>query len=213
MLVIDNSKAVNVVRKVIKTFYSNKTKIAVRQLPEHPLRDQVAVGRYSLKEHLSSELVYPGESVRYMFKIEGVGNIAAIPAPSIQTSSSFDIYPPEENQIIKRSYQNVAGEKTFDYFVVPRKDGEFPFGRYFQWVYFDLSKAKYDTLRSAKMLSVKGEDYKLANLSLSGSSGLYDNLESLDSSRVTIDYKKILKEVTNGIVVLLLIAMAWVFRK
>lgn len=213
MLVIDNSKAVNVERKIIKSFRSNKASISVRQLPDHPLRDQVAVGQYGLKESLSSKLVYPGESVRYMFKIEGVGNIAAIPAPTIQTSSTFDIYPPEVSQVVKRSYQSVIGEKTFDYFVVPRKDGEFPLGRYFQWVYFNLGKARYDTLRSSKMLSVKGEDYKLANLSLSGSSGLYDNLEGLDSSKESIDYKKILKDTTNGIVILLLIAMVWVFRK
>ncbi|MCF0061969.1 BatD family protein [Dyadobacter chenwenxiniae] len=213
MLVIDNSKAVNVERRVIKSFRSNKVTISVRQLPDHPLRDQVAVGQYNLRESLSAKLVYPGESVRYMFKVEGVGNIAAIPAPTIQTSSTFDIYSPERSQIIKRSYQSVIGEQTFDYFVVPRKDGEFPLGRYFQWVYFNLGKARYDTLRSSKMLTVKGEDYKLANLSLSGSSGLYDNLESLDSSKDSIDYKKILKDTTNGIVILLLIAMVWVFRK
>jgi hypothetical protein len=166
-----------------------------------------------LKENLSSALVYPGESVRYMFKVEGVGNIAAIPAPTIQTNSTFDIYPPETSQIIKRSYQSVTGEKTFDYFVVPRKDGTFPLNRYFQWIYFDSQRARYDTLRSAKMLSVKGEDYKLANLSLSGSAGLYDNLESLDSSKETVDYKKILKDTTNAVVILLLITMIWVFRK
>jgi len=213
MLVIDNSKAVNVERKVIRPFRSKATRIAVRQLPDHPLRDQVAVGQYNLKEKLSSELVYPGESVRYMFKVEGVGNIAAIPAPVVQTSSTFDIYPPEVSQVIKRSYQSVVGEKTFDYFVVPRIDGAFPLGRYFQWVYFDSEKARYDTLRSSGTITVKGEDYKLANLSLTGASGLYDNLERLDSSRETIDYKKILKDTTNGIVILLLIAMFWVFRK
>jgi len=213
MLVTDNSKAVNVERRLVKPFKSKAVKLTVRQLPDHPLRDQVAVGQYALKENLSSSLVYPGESVRYMFKIEGVGNIAAIPAPNVQTNSSFDIYPPEGSQIIKRSSQNVVGEKTFDYFVVPRKDGVFPLSRYFQWVYFDTAKAKYDTLRSAKTLTVKGEDYKLANLSLSGSLGLYDNLESLDSSKETFDYKKILKDTTNGIVILLLITMIWVFRK
>lgn len=213
MLVTDNSGAVNVDKKLIKAFRSKPVRIKVRQLPDHPLRDQVAVGQYSLRERLSSKLVYPGESVRYMFKVEGVGNIAAIPAPVIQASSSFDIYPPEVSQVIKRSYQSVVGEKTFDYFVVPRKDGEFPFGRYFQWVYFDIEKQRYDTLRSAASLEVRGDDYKLANLSLSGSAGLYDNLENLDSSRESFDYKKILKNMTNITVLLLLVTMIWIFRK
>ncbi|WP_353722445.1 BatD family protein [Dyadobacter sp. 676] len=213
MLVTETGRAVNVENKLVKAFRSRPVRVEVRQLPDHPLRDQVAVGQYSLKERLSSDLVYPGESVRYMFKIEGVGNIAAIPAPMIQANSSFDIYPPEVSQVVKRSYQSVIGEKTFDYFVVPRKDGEFPLSRYFHWIYFDVEKQKYDTLTSASSLEVRGDDYKLANLSLSGSSGLYDNLENLDSSRETIDYKKILKDLTNTVIVLLLVTMIWVFRK
>lgn len=213
MLVVDNSNAVNVERKVVKTFKSKASAVLVKQLPNHPLRDQVAVGLYSLKEKLSSELVYPGESVRYMFKVEGTGNIAAISPPVIQANSSFDIYPPEVSQVIKRSYQNVIGEKTFDYFVVPRKDGDFSLARYFQWIYFNSETEKYDTLRSSRKLQVKGEDYKLANFSLSGSSGLYDNLENLDSSKETIDFKQILKDATNAIVIVLLLVMIWVFRK
>lgn len=213
MLVTESGAAVNVQKKLVKSYRSRPVQVVVRQLPDHPLRDLVAVGQFSLRERLSSDLVYPGESVRYMFKVEGVGNIAAIPAPIIQSSSSFDIYPPEESQVVKRSYQSVMGEKTFDYFVVPRKDGEFPLGRYFHWIYFNVEKAKYDTLRSAASLEVRGEDYKLTNLSLSGSSGLYDNLENLDSGRETIDYKKILKDLTNIVIVLLLVTMIWVFRK
>ncbi len=213
MLVTESGRAVNVEKKLVKGFYSRPVTVVVRQLPDHPLRDQVAVGQYSLKERLSSDLVYPGESVRYMFKVEGVGNITAIPAPEIQASSSFDIYPPEVSQVIKRSYQSVVGEKTFNYFVVPRKDGEFPLSRYFHWIYFDVEKQKYDTLTSAASLEVRGDDYKLANLSLSGSSGLYDNLENLDSSRETIDYKKILKDLTNIVIAVLLVTMIWVFRK
>ena len=213
MLVVDNSNAVNVERKVVKTFKSKASTVSVKQLPNHPLRDQVAVGLYSLREKLSSELVYPGESVRYMFKVEGTGNIASISPPVIQANSSFDIYPPEVSQVIKRSYQNVIGEKTFDYFVVPRKDGDFSLARYFQWIYFNSDTEKYDTLRSSRKLQVKGEDYKLANFSLSGSSGLYDNLENLDSSKETIDYKQILKDATNAIVIVLLLVMIWVFRK
>jgi hypothetical protein len=213
MLVIDNSKAINVDKKVIRTFRSKSSRIVVRPLPAHPLRDQVAVGQYGLKEILSAKLVYPGESVRYMFKIEGTGNIAAIPAPVVQPNSSFDIYPPEVSQLIKRSYSGVVGEKTFDYFVVPRKDGTFPLGRYFQWVYFDPLKARYDTLHSTNVLQVHGEDYKLNNLSLTGSTGLYDNLETLDSSKESFDLRQFLRVTTNAIVLILLVMMFWVIRK
>jgi hypothetical protein len=213
MLVTDNSGAINVDKKIVKAFRSKSGRVVVKQLPEHPLRDQVAVGQYNLREKLSADLVYPGESIRYMFKVEGIGNITAIQPPVIQANSYFDIYPPEVSQIVRRSYQSVNGEKTFDYFVVPRKDGSYPLSRYFQWIYFNTATAKYDTLRSVKSLKVEGEDYKLANLSLGGSAGLYDNLENSDSSREVFDYKRILRNATNAVVVVLLLTMFWVFRK
>lgn len=199
--------------KVIKSFRSRAIKIAVKPLPPHPLKDQIAVGEYSLVERLSSKMVYPGESIRYLFRIEGRGNIAAIPMPEISTNSAFDFYPPDVSRIIKRSSQYVTGEKSFDYFVVPRQDGTFPLGRYFQWVFFNPKTAKYDTLISQKTLQVRGDDYKLGNISLHGSAGLYDNLERLDSSQEYFDFKQILKDVTNAVVILLLITMVWIFRK
>lgn len=199
--------------KILKSFKSKAFRVSVRPLPPHPLRDQVPVGQYKLVERLSSEQVFPGESIRYLFRIEGKGNIFAIPAPEITTNSAFDFYPPDVSQLIKRSSQNVTGEKSFDYFVVPRQDGTFPLGRYFQWIYFDPKTARYDTLISEKSLQVKGEDYKLGNISLQSSTGLYDNLERLDSSQEYFDFKQILKDVTNAIVIILLLVMAWVLRK
>lgn len=212
MLAVENKNAVNVENKVIRSFKSKEVNIQVRPLPDHPLRDQVSVGRYSLVENLSSNLVYPGESVRYIFKVTGQGNIAAIPAPQIELNSAFDIYPPDISPVMKRNSGIVSGEKAFDYFVVPRKDGNFPLGRYFQWIYFNPSTSKYDTLRSMKTLQVKGEDYKLGNISLSGSTGLYDNLESLNTTLQKSNYKNFFKDVTNIIVIILLIAMFWVLR-
>jgi len=197
----------------VKPFRSREIKITVKPLPPHPLKDQIAVGEYNLVERLSSKLVYPGESIRYLFRIEGKGNIASIPTPEIAANSAFDFYPPDISRIIKMSNQNVSGEKSFDYFVVPRQDGTFPLGRYFQWIYFNPITAKYDTLISQKTLTVRGEDYKLGNISLHGSAGLYDNIERLDSSKEYFDFKQILKEATNAIVILLLITMVWILRK
>lgn len=213
MLVVEKKNAVNVEHKVIRSFKSVAQVIKVKPLPRHPLMDQVAVGQYSMVEKLSRALVYPGESVRYEFKIQGVGNIAAIPAPRIEVNSSLDFYPPERSMEIRRTYGKVTGETTFDYFVVPRKDGIFPINRYFQWVYFNPVQARYDTLRPTKKLQVKGEDYKLGNISLSGSMGLYDNLESRDTTKEYFNFKSFLKDITSILAIVLILAMFWVLRK
>jgi hypothetical protein len=213
MLVVDHKIEGVGSNKVIRTFNSRAAKVHVKPLPPHPARDQVAVGQYSLVERLSSAVVYPGQSIRYLFKIEGQGNIDVIAPPEVPTNSAFDLYPPDISQVIRRSDRNVTGEKAFDYFVVPRQDGNFPLGRYFQWIYFDPVKAQYDTLTATNTLVVKGEDYRLGNVSLNSSLSLYDNLEKLDSSRETIDFRKILRDFTNAVVLLLLVAMIWVYRK
>ncbi|WP_025762715.1 BatD family protein [Dyadobacter tibetensis] len=213
MLVVDRQGTVNTEKKIIEKFYSKAFNIEVKPLPPHPLRDQVAVGEYQLREQLSSEEVFPGESVRYQFKIVGKGNIVGIPAPDILPNAAFDFYPPELSQVVSRTAQTVSGEKGFEYFVVPRKDGTFPFSRYFQWVYFDTRAARYDTLRSSKIVQVKGEDYSLGNLSLGSSNGLYDSIESRDSSQTFINYSQIVKILSNLVVILLLVVMVWVFRK
>ena len=83
----------------------------------------------------------------------------------------------------------------------------------FQWIYFDPVVGKYDTLRSAKKLQVKGEDYRLGNISLSGSLGLYDNLDVLDTTKTSFNYKDFFRDITNALVIVLICAMIWVFRK
>ncbi len=99
--------------KVLKSFRSKVVKVTVKPLPPHPLKDQVAVGQYKLFERLSSALVYPGESIRYLFRIEGKGNIAAIPTPEIIANSSFDFYPPDISQINKKKQSECDRRKEF----------------------------------------------------------------------------------------------------
>jgi hypothetical protein len=213
MLVVSDGEADGEVVRALKPFTSKGLKIGVKPLPGHPLSDKVPVGQYNLIERLSTATVYPGESVRYVFKVVGKGNIKAIPDPEVLTNAAFDFYPPDVSQLIRRSDWSVTGEKEFDYFVVPRQEGKFPLARYFQWIYFDPVAARYDTLRPAKVLQVKGEDYRLGNVAFSSALSLYDNLEKLDSSRDTIDFRKILKNLTNAIVVILLAGIVWIFRK
>ncbi len=213
MLVVVNKNTSEVGSQHLKPFNSKALKIKVKPLPQHPLRDVVSVGQYSLIERLSGSTIYAGESIRYLFIIQGKGNITAISEPEILTNPAFDFYPPDVSQLKKVTDRSVSGEKVFDYFVVPRQEGKFPLSRYCQWIYFDPVKEKYDTLRSLKSIQVKGEDYRLGNISLYSSLSLYDNLEKLDSTKETFDYRKVLKDITNAIVILLLIAMVWVFRK
>ena len=213
MLVVDRMGMVNVEKKVVETFNSKSFTVTVKSLPPHPFRDLVSVGEYTLSEDLSNNIVFPSESVKYKFNIQGTGNIVSIPAPDIVPNSSFDFYPPEISHTVTRNAKGVIGEKSFEYIVVPRNVGLFPFERYFQWVYFNTAKSVYDTLRASKILEVRGENYKQADLSLNHSLGIYDNIENQTTTNLFINYKNVLKNLTNAVAISLLLFMVWIFRK
>ncbi len=199
--------------KKVTSFYSRPVRVLVKPLPPHPHKDQISVGNYKLGEKLSREKVYSGESLRYEFTIKGDGNIATITPPEIAKSMAFDFYPPDESQTVQRSYEKVSGERTFDYNIVARQKGKFMLGRFFQWIYFDPVRAKYDTLRSSKAVEVTGENLQASALAGEGADPVYGDIDDLDTDVSYIDYQEIIRNLTNAVVFILLGAMVWIFRK
>jgi hypothetical protein len=212
MLVLDSRSAVAGKKKSIKTFYSKPVRVLVKPLPPHPLRDQVAVGTYDLQEQITKETLSSGESLRYLFTIKGEGNLATITPPDVQSGKAFDFYPPDVNQTVRRSYEKVSGEKTFDYFIVAKQKGTYPLGRFFQWIYFDPRRSRYDTLRSSRTITVVGENLSSVGLGERGRS-IYDNIEELDTTGGFVDYQAITRNLTNLVVLSLLGLVIWIFRK
>lgn len=200
-------------KKAIQTFQSKSVRILVKPLPPHPLRDQIPVGNYRLEEKLTKEKLSSGESLRYLFTIVGEGNLATITAPEVPDSKAFDFYPPDIHQTVRRSYENVSGEKTFDYFIVAKQKGTFPLGRYFQWIFFDPERSRYDTLRSTKTLVVEGENINIAGFASNDSRSIYENIEDINTDINYLDYQEITRNLTNMVVLGLLGVMIWIIRK
>ncbi len=213
MLVSEPKVAGNQKIKSLHTYHSNLSRVVVKPLPPHPQKDQVAVGEYTLKEKLTKEKLSSGESLRYLFTITGRGNLATINAPEVPVVKAFDFYPPDMSQTVQRSYEKVSGEKTFDYFIVAKQNGRYPLGRFFQWVYFDPSRARYDTLRSSKTLTVAGEQLQTAGIINSEAGYIYDNIDQLDTTGQYVDYQDIIRLLTNSVVLVLLGIMVWITRK
>lgn len=213
MLVSEPKVGGNEKKKSLQTFYSKPSQVVVKPLPPHAQKDQVAVGEYTLKEKLTKENLASGESLRYLFTITGRGNLATINAPEVPVVKAFDFYPPDMNQTVLRSYEKVSGEKTFDYYIVAKQKGRYPLGRFFQWVYFNPSKARYDTLRSSKTITVAGEDLQTASVTDSEAGFIYENIDQLDTTEGYVDYQDIIRLLTNSVVLVLLGVMVWIIRK
>ena len=142
-----------------ENFYSKPLTVSVKNLPPHPLKENVSVGNFILKEKVNSSKLNTGENLTYEFEIIGEGNISAINEPKINIGE-IDFYPPNTQQTIRREKNKVYGSKKFSYYAIPNEPGEYELSKNIEWIYFDPKKDKYDTLRTNINLIVTGESQK-----------------------------------------------------
>ncbi|SFB48963.1 BatD family protein [Algoriphagus aquimarinus] len=188
-----------------KTFYSNSKTIKVKPLPPHPLKNEVSVGQFQIRENIKNIEVETGQGFDYNFGISGVGNINAVSAPKRLPIANLNTYDPNVRQQINRGYGRVSGIKEFNYYITINEAGEVDLGKNFEWVYFDPERAVYDTLRPQAKITVVGESKVNQAISSQRLGGLYDRISTEDNRFLNEKYKYYF---TVSINVLLLLAVA-----
>jgi hypothetical protein len=197
-----------------KTFYSKPKTIKVKELPPHPLRDQVAVGNYRLDEKISSTALQTGQSFSYEFNIYGEGNISSIERPITFKDGSFDFYEPNIRQSINRENNRVTGTKSFNYFMIPKEPGEYRLRDFVHWVFFNPATRTYDTLKARAAVVVKGESLKNEAIESADASSFYDKVNTTDNTLRTKSDSGWLKLTLNIFVLVMLAGSAYlVFKK
>ncbi|HEY0745048.1 MAG TPA: BatD family protein [Chryseosolibacter sp.] len=197
-----------------KTFYSQAKTVKVKELPPHPLRDQVAVGNYQLYEHMPTTDIETGKSTSYVFNVFGEGNISAIEKPIVRNDDAFEFYEPNVRQDINRDGSRVSGTKSFNYFLIPKEPGEYDLKNYFQWVFFNTTKNRYDTLKSKLTVYVTGESKKNEAIESNDAGAFYDKIASADNSIQARQNNDWIKTALTVFTVLVLGASLYlVFRK
>lgn len=197
-----------------KTFYSSPKTITVKPLPPHPLKSEVPVGIFQLRENITTLDAKTGEGFNYNFGIAGIGNINSLAAPKRLPATNLNTFDPNVRQQINRGYGQISGIKEFDYFVTLNEAGEYPLDQYFSWIYFDPEREVYDTLKPQALIRVTGESK--INEALSGQrlGGIYDKIATESNQFLNQRYKYYF---TNAINVLLLGALILlaviIFRK
>jgi hypothetical protein len=165
-----------------KTFYSQPKKINVKPLPPHPLRDLAAVGNYQLSEHMPTTDLETGKSSAYSFNIFGEGNVSSIEKPIVKNDDHFEFYEPNVRQDITRDNGRVTGTKSFNYFLIPKEPGQYDLANYFQWIYFNPDKEKYDTLKSKLTVYVTGESKRNQTIESNDDGAFYDKIQTADNT-------------------------------
>jgi len=192
-----------------KTFYTKEKTIKVKPLPPHPLKNEVSVGVFRLRENFESKKVETGEGVTYDFGIAGEGNISAIKPPRKMNSAKLNTYDPNERQQINRGRGRVTGIKQYEYYVTVNEPGEVALKDHFEWIYFNTEQERYDTLRPQAVLNVVGESKLNQSISSNRLGGIYDLIELEDNNLLNQRYKYYFSTFINlllvGAVILLVI--------
>ncbi len=197
-----------------KSFYSQPKKVVVKDLPPHPMKDKVAVGDYHLEESISETTVQTGSSFNYTFKIAGEGNVSAIDKPIVRPSQDLEVYAPSIEQNISRRNNRVRGSKAFSYYAVPSEPGDYALSNYFNWVFFNTSTKRYDTLASEITVEVSGKSLKNESISSRDVGNFYNNLSGVNNNLRNRNNEGWLQLVANILILfMLLLTVVVVFKK
>ena len=190
------------------SFSTRPFTIVAKELPPHPLKNEVSVGQFSLKESLNKYKVNTGKSVSYRFQITGDGY--NIKLSQIKNDSIFDFFPPKIVGNVNPQNDKIITTKSLTFQIIPKRAGNFTLYKYFQWIYFNTNTEKYDTLKSSLRLGVSGQTIQTADTPTEATT-VYDGLENLDSSIEQNNFAKILKNEANILIVIMLVGVIYIF--
>ncbi|HSJ67807.1 MAG TPA: BatD family protein [Anditalea sp.] len=191
-----------------KTFYTTGKRIEVKPLPPHPLRSEVSVGVYRLKESFARKEAETGEGITYTFGITGEGNINSIQPPRKSDFQKLNAYDPNVRQQINRGRGKITGSKDFSYFMTLHEPGEIHMSNHLEWIYFNPALEKYDTLRPGATLAISGESRVNQAISSTRLGGIYDLIEVEDNKLSNQRYKYYFSTFINILLVAAVILLA-----
>ncbi len=104
---------------------SNSPRLVVLPLPEagKPAGFRGAVGRYTMQATVEPLTVAAGEPVQIHLVISGVGNVKAVAAPRLPQVLGAEAFAPTEESVTRIEGETVGGTKTFNYVLIPEREG------------------------------------------------------------------------------------------
>ncbi len=148
-------------RTVRQQIRSNAIDVEVLPLPEvgKPVDFSGAVGSFSISAIVDKTQVQANEPVTLKLKISGTGNIKILSRPKIEFPTDFEVYDPKVSENIRREGDQIAGDKTFEYVIIPRFHGN-QIIKPVALSYFDLSSKTYRKLSTdaIEIAVSKGKD-------------------------------------------------------
>ncbi|MGE5496820.1 MAG: BatD family protein, partial [Syntrophothermus sp.] len=147
------------------TAKSNILKIDVLPLPAQnvPQSFNGAVGEFTFKAEVDKNTVKVNEPISLKLTVAGTGNISLLELKEPKLPSGFEKYDPKVNDQVNRSGGYVSGQKTVEYLLVPRAEGQKEIPPV-EFSYFNPRTKRYVTVTSpAFTINVQKGDGTYAN--------------------------------------------------
>ncbi|MEK7275435.1 MAG: BatD family protein [Candidatus Desantisbacteria bacterium] len=137
------------------TVPTNPLKIKVLPLPKQGKGGDSAsmVGRFTMTAAVDKKVTERGKPFTLKVKIDGTGNIHAIPEPLVLIDNNLKKLSVHAADNIIKGFDSVSGSKTFEYIIMPIKEGNGKVGP-IKLTYFDPFANKYINL-SANPFRIK----------------------------------------------------------
>lgn len=130
-------------RQERQTAQTREASVVVRELPAEgrPTSFAGAVGVYTMSAAVERGTGRVGDAVQLTVRIDGVGNVKLLPAPTIDIPNVTSS-PAGESIAVDSSGLLVRGSKTFRFLLTPRASGDVPLGT-LRYAFFNPVRGAY----------------------------------------------------------------------
>jgi len=148
---------------------SKPVKIKVKPLPGiQPADFSGVVGKLDVKAVLDKESVKVNDAVTYKVTLSGNGNLRIASAPVLKLSPDIEVYDPKITDNVRNGLNGTTGQKTFEYLLIPRHDGDFIIPP-LSYSYFNIASGRYEKLTTEEFrISAKKTNEKNTGVAVYG---------------------------------------------
>ena len=145
-------------------------KVNVKALPGiKPADYSGVVGQLNIKAVLSKDTVIVNDPVNLIITVSGSGNLKVAESPELKLSPDIEVYDPKITDDIKNSMNGTTGQKTFEFLLIPRHNGDYRIPPV-TYSYFNPLSGRYEKLTTQEFLfhARKGSEQNNAGITVYG---------------------------------------------
>ena len=149
---------------------SRPLKVNVKPLPGiKPTDYSGVVGQLNIKAVLNKDTVNVNDPVNLNITVSGTGNLKVAASPLLKLSPDIEVYDPKITDDIKNSMNGTSGQKTFEFLLIPRHNGDYTIPPV-TYSYFNPATARYEklTTHEFRFHAKKGSDQNNSGITVFG---------------------------------------------